>query len=36
MRRLGLLALLAISALGAGAAWLDSQLVRPYRGHRAP
>jgi UPF0755 protein len=34
VRRLGLLALLAISALGAGAAWLDSQLVRPYRGHR--
>lgn len=34
MRRLGLLALLAISALGAGAAWLDSQLVKPYRGHR--
>ena len=34
MRRLGLLALLAISALGAGAAWLDSQIVRPYRGHR--
>lgn len=36
MRRLGLLALLAISALGAGAAWLDSQLARPYRGHRPP
>lgn len=34
MRRLGLLALLAISALGAGAAWLDSQIVRPYSGHR--
>jgi UPF0755 protein len=34
VRRLGLLALLAISALGAGAAWLDSQIVRPYRGHR--
>jgi UPF0755 protein len=34
VRRLGLLALLAISAFGAGAAWLDSQLVRPYRGHR--
>jgi UPF0755 protein len=34
MRRLGLLALLAISALGAGATWLDSQLVKPYRGHR--
>ena len=35
MRRLGLLALLAISALGAGAAWLNSQIVRPYSGHRA-
>ena len=34
MRTLGLLALLAISALGAGAAWLDSQISRPYRGHR--
>jgi peptidoglycan lytic transglycosylase G len=34
MRRLGLLALLAIAALGAGAAWLDSQISRPYRGHR--
>jgi len=34
MRRLGLLALLAISAIGAGAAWLDSQISRPYRGHR--
>jgi len=34
MRRLGLLALLAISAIGAGAAWLDSQLSRPYHGHR--
>jgi UPF0755 protein len=34
VRRLGLLALLAISALGAGATWLDSQLVKPYRGHR--
>lgn len=34
MRRLGLLALLMISALGAGAAWLDSQISRPYRGHR--
>ncbi|HUC42264.1 MAG TPA: endolytic transglycosylase MltG [Candidatus Micrarchaeaceae archaeon] len=35
MRRLGLLALLAIAALGAGAAWMDSQISRPYRGHRA-
>jgi UPF0755 protein len=34
MRRLGLLALLAISAIGAGAAWLNSQISRPYRGHR--
>jgi UPF0755 protein len=34
IRRLGLLALLAIAALGAGAGWLDSQLSRPYRGHR--
>jgi UPF0755 protein len=32
MRRLGLLALLAIAALGAGAGWLDSQIDRPYRG----
>jgi len=29
-----LLALLAIAALGAGAGWLDSQISRPYRGHR--
>ncbi len=35
MRRLGLLALVAIAALGAGAGWLDSQITRPYRGHRA-
>ncbi len=34
MRRLGLLALLLIAALGAGAGWLDSQISRPYRGHR--
>jgi UPF0755 protein len=34
MRRLGLLALLAIAALGAGAGWLNSQISRPYRGHR--
>jgi UPF0755 protein len=34
IRRLGLLALLAIAALGAGAGWLDSQIGRPYRGHR--
>lgn len=33
MRRLGLLALLAIAALGAGAGWLDSQIDRPFRGH---
>jgi UPF0755 protein len=34
MRRLGLLALLVIAAIGAGAGWLDSQISRPYRGHR--
>jgi UPF0755 protein len=34
VRRLGLLALLAIAALGAGASWLEIQLGRPYRGHR--
>ena len=34
MRRLGLLALLAIAACGAGAAWLNSQISRPYRGRR--
>src|SRR5271167_3541732 len=34
MRRLGLLALLALSTIGAGATWLDSQISRPYRGHR--
>ncbi|HTZ99868.1 MAG TPA: endolytic transglycosylase MltG [Candidatus Aquilonibacter sp.] len=34
MKRLGLLALLLIAALGAGAGWLDSQISRPYRGHR--
>jgi UPF0755 protein len=33
MRRLGLLALLAMSALGAGALWLNQQISRPYRGH---
>lgn len=33
-RRLGLLALLAIAAIGAGAGWLESQISRPYRGHR--
>ncbi len=36
MRRLGLLALLGIAALGAGAGWLDVQLDKPYRGHRPP
>jgi UPF0755 protein len=36
MRRLGLLALLAIAAVGAGAAWLEVQLDKPYRGHRPP
>lgn len=33
-RRLGLLALLFIAALGAAAGWLNSQLTKPYRGHR--
>jgi UPF0755 protein len=36
MRRLGLLALLAIAAAGAAAGWLDIQLDKPYRGHRPP
>jgi UPF0755 protein len=35
MRRLGLLALLVIAAMGAFAGWLDSQISRPYRGHRS-
>lgn len=34
MRRLGLLALLVIAAIGAGAGWMDSQISRPYRGRR--
>jgi UPF0755 protein len=34
MRRLGLLALLAIAAIGAAAEWLDVQIDKPYRGHR--
>src|SRR5271154_589572 len=34
MRRLGILALLAIATLGAGAGWLESQISRSYRGHR--
>jgi len=34
MRRLGLVALLVIAALGAAAGWLESQIVRPYTGHR--
>lgn len=33
-RRLGLVALLAIAAAGAGAAWLATQITKPYRGHR--
>ena len=36
MRRLGLVALLVIAAMGAAAGWLDSQIVRPYTGHRPP
>jgi UPF0755 protein len=34
MRRLGLLALLVIAGMGAASGWLDSQISRPYRGHR--
>ncbi|HEV2204899.1 MAG TPA: endolytic transglycosylase MltG [Candidatus Acidoferrales bacterium] len=34
MRRLGLLALLAIAAIGALAGWLEIQIDKPYRGHR--
>jgi UPF0755 protein len=34
VRRLGLLALLLIALIGAGAGWLNSQISRPYRGHR--
>src|ERR1700683_1777320 len=34
MRRLGLLALLVIAAIGAGAGWLDFPISPPYRGHR--
>ena len=33
-RRLGLLALLFIAALGAAAGWLNSQISKPYRGRR--
>ena len=34
VRRLGLLALLLIAAIGAAAGWLDIQLDKPYRGRR--
>ena len=34
MRRLGFLALFLIAVLGGCAAWVDSQINRPYRGHR--
>jgi len=34
MRRLGILALMAIAVLGAGAGWLESQIGRPYHGRR--
>jgi len=33
MRRLGLVALLVIAAMGAAAGWMDSQISRPYTGH---
>ena len=33
MRRLGLLLLLAIAAIGGFAAWLDQELSRPYKGY---
>jgi UPF0755 protein len=34
MKRLGFLALLLIAALGAGSVWLETQIDKPYRGHR--
>ena len=34
MKRLGLVALLVIAAMGAAAGWLDSQIARPYTGRR--
>ncbi len=34
MRRLGFLALLLIALLGGAATWLESQIGKPYRGHR--
>jgi UPF0755 protein len=34
MRRLGLLSLLIIAAMGAAAGWLDVQIGKPYRGQR--
>jgi len=34
MRRLGFLTLFLIAVLGGCAAWVDSQINRPYRGHR--
>ncbi len=34
MRRFGFLALLLIACLGGGATWLESQIGKPYRGHR--
>src|ERR1700740_3790031 len=36
MRRRGLVALLVTAGGGAAAGWLDSQIVRPYTGHRPP
>ena len=34
IRRLGLVALLVIAAIGAAAGWLEIQIDKPYRGHR--
>lgn len=34
MRKLGFLALFLIAALGGGASWLETQVSKPYRGHR--
>jgi UPF0755 protein len=34
MRKLGFVALFLIAALGGGASWLETQISKPYRGHR--